>query len=222
MVHPPVPPRAPRATVERLLIYSRALNTLQIEGYDIVSSALLETRTFHAASQIRRDFTYLGLLGTRGKGYPVADVRGKISALLGSHTARQVALVGVGNLGSALLGYDGFAKHNFDIVAAFDVSPAKVGSTATNGVRVHHVRDLPEVARRANIDMAILAVPADDAQSALDATIEAGIHAILNFASARLRPRAPAHVRNIDLCSELGVLAYYCGLGCEDSGTGIA
>ncbi|MDA1193255.1 MAG: redox-sensing transcriptional repressor Rex [Candidatus Poribacteria bacterium] len=201
--------RVPGVTVERLSIYSRVLAVLEKEGRDTASSSLLAERTPFTAAQIRRDLTWFGQFGTRGKGYPIAELRQKLNEILGVNVPRRVALIGVGNLGSALLGYTGFGEHNFQIVAAFDAEPKKVGTKTPQGIPIYAMRDLLRVVNAAEIEIAILAVPVEAAQKALDAVIEAGIRAVLNFAPAPLNAAPPVRLRNVDLSIELEGLTYY-------------
>lgn len=190
-------------------MYARVLASLQREDGVTTSSSVIGERTGFSAAQIRRDLALFGQFGTRGRGYEIAELRARLDEILGVHIARRVALVGSGNLGSALLGYTGFREHNFDIVAAFDVSPTRVGAKAPGGVPIHHLDDLPHVASAEKVEIAILAVPVEAAQATLDAVARAGIHAVLNFAPKRLEPPAGVRLRNVDLSVELEALSFY-------------
>ena len=173
--------RVPDVTVERLSIYARILANFHSEGWETVSSALLAARTPFTAAQIRRDLAWFGQFGTRGKGYHIVMLREELDRILGVNEIRRVGLVGVGNLGSALLGYTGFRNRNFKIVAAFDTDRRKVGRTGQHGVQVYSMGQLHDVVVEQGIEMAILAVPVHAAQAALDTVYEAGIRAVLNF-----------------------------------------
>ncbi len=203
--------RVPEVTVERLSVYARVLASLQSEGWETVSSALLADRTPYSAAQIRRDLAWFGQFGTRGKGYDITGLRERLDGILGVDAVRRVALIGLGNLGSALLGYTGFRNRNFRIVAAFDTDMRKVRRTSPEGVRVHSMDELPAVAAEEKVEIAILAVPVPAAQSALDAVVEAGVRSVLNFAPTRLKSPPGVRVSSVDLAIEMEGLSYYLG-----------
>ena len=198
----------PEATINRLSLYSRLLSTLESEGITVVSSKKLSDLSHFTATQIRRDLACFGQFGKRGIGYEVATLKRAIDGILGVHVRRKVVLVGVGNLGSALLGYRVLREHNFEIVAAFDTDSEKWGRII-NDVRVQSPDELPQVVQSEQIEIGIITVPRYAAQRTLDLLISAGIQAVLNFAPARLT--APRHIklRNVDLSIELEGLSYF-------------
>jgi redox-sensing transcriptional repressor len=198
----------PEATINRLSLYSRLLSTLESEGISVVSSKKLSDLSHFSATQIRRDLACFGQFGKRGIGYEVATLKRAIDGILGVHVQRKVVLVGVGNLGSALLGYRVLREHNFEIVAAFDSDSEKWGRII-NDVRVQSPDELPQVVRSEQIEIGIITVPRYAAQRTLDLLVSAGIQAVLNFAPARLT--APRHIklRNVDLSIELEGLSYF-------------
>lgn len=198
----------PEATINRLSLYSRLLSTLESEGISVVSSKKLSDLSHFSATQIRRDLACFGQFGKRGIGYEVATLKRAIDGILGVHVQRKVVLVGVGNLGSALLGYRVLREHNFEIVAAFDSDSEKWGRII-NDVRVQSPDQLPQVVRSEQIEIGIITVPRYAAQRTLDLLVSAGIQAVLNFAPARLT--APRHIklRNVDLSIELEGLSYF-------------
>jgi redox-sensing transcriptional repressor len=198
----------PEATINRLSLYSRLLSTLESEGISVVSSKKLSDLSHFSATQIRRDLACFGQFGKRGIGYEVATLKRAIDGILGVHVRRKVVLVGVGNLGSALLGYRVLREHNFEIVAAFDSDSEKWGRII-NDVMVQSPDELPQVVRSEQIEIGIITVPRYAAQRTLDLLIAAGIQAVLNFAPARLT--APRHIklRNVDLSIELEGLSYF-------------
>lgn len=198
----------PEATINRLSLYSRLLSTLESEGISVVSSKKLSDLSHFSATQIRRDLACFGQFGKRGIGYEVATLKRAIDGILGVHVQRKVVLVGVGNLGSALLGYRVLREHNFEIVAAFDSDSEKWGRII-NDVRVQSPDELPHVVRSEQIEIGIITVPRYAAQRTLDLLVSAGIQAVLNFAPARLT--APRHIklRNVDLSIELEGLSYF-------------
>jgi redox-sensing transcriptional repressor len=209
--------RVPDVTVERLSIYARILTNLHSEGWETVSSALLAARTPFTAAQIRRDLSWFGQFGTRGKGYHIGMLREELDRILGVNTVRRVALIGVGNLGSALLGYSGFKNRNFKIVAAFDTDMRKVGRTGQHGVQVYSMGELHDVVIEQGIEMAILAVPVHAGQAALDTVSEAGIRAVLNFAPIQLRAPENVRISSVDLAIEMEGLSYFLKQGAPDA-----
>ena len=146
-----------QATINRLSLYSRLLAALVIEGITVVSSKELSERTDFTATQIRRDLAYFGQFGKRGIGYEVAALKQAVDKILGVHVPRKVALIGVGNLGSALLGYRVLREHNFEIVAAFDNDSSKWGRVINNVV-IQNILELPETVQSKQIEIGIIAM----------------------------------------------------------------
>ena len=199
----PVPP----TTVRRLSTYYRVLSAAQADGQANVSSETLASLTGFTAAQVRRDLAYFGSFGKRGVGYAVLALRQRLAAILGIDRGWRIGLVGVGNLGRALMAYPGFNSQGFDVVAAFDSDAAVIGSKV-NGTRVLPVTDLTQAVRDEGIDMVIVTVPAGAAQQVVDLAVAAGVRAILNFAPTQLR--VPSHVQlsNVDLAVEVEYLSY--------------
>jgi redox-sensing transcriptional repressor len=196
------------ATINRLSSYSRLLATLEAEGIIVVSSKELSNRIDFSATQIRRDLACFGQFGKRGIGYEVAALKQAINEILGIHVHRQVALIGVGNLGSALLGYRILREHNFEIIAAFD-SDSEKWNKIINNVITPNIDRLPQTIRSEQIEIGIIAVPPHAAQSVLNLLVSTGIRAILNFAPARLIAPRTVKLRNVDLSIELEGLSYF-------------
>jgi redox-sensing transcriptional repressor len=201
-------PGLPEATVRRLPIYLRALADAGHGQQATIASDELAARAGVNAAQVRKDLSYLGSYGTRGVGYDTELLRQQLNRQLGLNHEYRVALVGVGNLGQALVHYRGFSQRGFHVVAAFDSDPAKVGRRY-GGAPVHAIEDLASVVARERITMALIATPAVVAQDVTDRVVGAGVSSILNFAPAVLT--VPAHVclRQVDLAVELQVLGYY-------------
>lgn len=197
--------KVPELAVPRLSQYYRAL--LETGGRDVVSSEELAVLTGFGAPQIRRDLTYFGQFGTPGRGYTVADLKASLAKILGLDKDWAVALVGVGNLGAALLGYKGFRRPGFRLAAAFDKNPAIVGQTL-EGVKVYDESRLGEVIPREGVRMAVLTVPSTAAQEEADKLSAAGVKAILNFAPVRLKVPADVTVHTIDVAIELERLSF--------------
>lgn len=200
----------PRKTVYRLSLYQRGLQRLKANDVATVSSAALAKASGVKPTQLRKDLTYFGHLGTRGLGYDVAALHKKLDEVLGTTRLQPVVLAGAGNLGMALLGYyEGFAKEGFEIVAAFDVDAG--GRTGPNGGKtpVLPIAIISDYVGQHSIKMAILAVPGTAAQEVANGLVGAGIQAILNFAPIILQVPPPVVVNNVDLAIELENLSYF-------------
>ena len=195
-------------TIHRLSLYARLLETLESEGVNVVSSSELSEQINLSATQIRRDLACFGQFGKRGIGYEVTALRRAINKILGVHVRRKVALIGVGNLGSALLGYRVLREHNFEIVAAFD-SDAQKWNKVVNGIPIQSIDLLSQTVQSKQIEIGIIAVPPHAAQRALDLLVSAGVKAILNFAPAPLAAPYNIKLRNVDLSIELEGLSYF-------------
>jgi redox-sensing transcriptional repressor len=198
----------PRKTVYRLSIYQRCLNRLKDNHIETVSSEALAKAAGVKSTQLRKDLTYFGQFGTRGLGYNVAGLSGAIGDVLGSSKLQPVILVGVGNLGAALLRYGGFQKEGFEIVAAFDTKP---DVRRVKGVKTPllDAAQLSSFIRDQQIKMAILTVPATHAQEVVNLMVESGIQAILNFSPVVLEVPKHIVVNNVDLAVELENLSYF-------------
>ncbi len=198
--------KIPAIVIPRLSLYYRAL--LESRGSEFISSEELAKLTALNAAQIRRDLTYFGQFGVPGKGYKIEGLKLQIINILGTDKKWEVALVGVGNLGSALLAYHGFSEQGFKIISAFDNDLRKIGKNL-EGVTIQDVSELPQTLKIKNIKMAILAVPAREAQAVVNGLIKAGVRAILNFAPVRLKAVRNVELLNIDLSIELERLAFF-------------
>jgi redox-sensing transcriptional repressor len=199
--------RISESTIHRLSLYYRALSLLEKENYETVSSKELAKREKLTPAQVRKDLSFFGSFGTRGLGYPVQELKAKIASILGIDRTWRVALVGVGNIGSALVSYKEFQKQGFKIVKLFDNDQRKIGSNH-KGIIVSDVRNLVTELQEAKIDMVIIAVPATVAQYVVDDVVKAGIKAILNFAPINLRVPDDVHLRNENMAMELEYLSF--------------
>jgi redox-sensing transcriptional repressor len=204
----PAFPDLPEATIARLPEYLRALHHLSEAGADTVSSEGLAAAAGVNSAKLRKDLSHLGSYGTRGVGYDVALLIDQIEYILGLDQHRAVCLVGVGNLGHALAGYDGFASRGFRIVALFDADPAKVGEQI-NGMAVRHIDELSRVATEESLAIGVIATPASAAQAVADELVAAGVTSILNFAPCVLSVPANVDVRKVDLAIELQILSFH-------------
>jgi redox-sensing transcriptional repressor len=201
-------PKVPEMTIHRLSIYTRCLQQLEEDGVKTVSSQELAERFNLNSAQVRKDLAYFGEFGVRGIGYYVAGLKAELQRILGLDREWPVALVGLGNLGSALFHYKGFNRQGFRIAVVFDDDPAKAGHEI-DGVPIVSTRDLAREVKARSIQIAILAIPADAAQNVTDQLVAAGIKTILNFAPARLRVPKDARLKNVDLSIELETLSFY-------------
>ena len=196
----------PRKTVYRLSIYQRCLQLLKANGVETVSSEALSKAAGVKSAQLRKDLAYFGNFGTRGLGYNVEMLSGMIGETLGTTRLQPVILVGVGNLGSALLGYLGFNKEGFEIIAAFDANPERIKALR---IPLHPITEVEDFIRENNVKLAILAVPGHAAQQVVNTLTAAGIQAILNFAPVVLEVPEQVIVNNVDLAMELENLSYF-------------
>ncbi|MFL4498168.1 redox-sensing transcriptional repressor Rex [Weissella sp. MSCH1] len=198
----------PRATAKRLPIYYRYLKLLLDAGTTRVSSNELSDAVKFDAATIRRDFSYFGALGKRGYGYDVKALMTFFGEILNQDTLASVALVGVGNLGQALLNFNFHQSSNARISAAFDINEDIV-NTIQAGVPVYSLDDLEKQISDQRIDVAILTVPAPVAQDLANRLAKAGVHGILNFTPLRLDVPNDVRVQNVDLTNELQTLLYF-------------
>ncbi|MDI6717153.1 MAG: redox-sensing transcriptional repressor Rex [Actinomycetota bacterium] len=202
--------KLPQATIARLPVYLRSLVMLANKGEQIVSSDILAQLAGTNAAQLRKDLSYLGEFGTRGVGYEVDQLINEMSKWLGLLRDRKVIIVGLGRLGGALVGYQGFSQRGFKIVGAFDRDPAKIGMV-TDGVLVRSMEELEDFVKNTpgGIDIGIIATQASSAQSVANKMINAGIKAIINFAPITIDVPADVVLRQVDLSVELQILSYY-------------
>lgn len=199
----------PRKTVYRLSVYQRCLQRLKDNGVETVSSEALAKVAGVKSTQLRKDLGFVGQFGTRGLGYKVAVLSEAITVALGMTSLQPVILVGVGNLGSALLRYGGFHREGFEIVAAFDLFPDQVRLKAGSTVELMGMDGMRSFVRERNVKMAITAVPASSAQAVVNDLVEEGVQAILNFSPTVLQVPEQVVVNNVDLALELESLSYF-------------
>jgi len=198
----------PEPTITRLPQYLRSFAEFIQKNQVVISSRELAGASGINPAQVRKDLAYFGQFGQRGVGYDVKTLDSKMREILGLHRAWRIALVGCGNLGTALLQYGGFNKAGFKIEAAFDVDPSKVG-WELEGVRIWATPAIRQVVREKKIEIGIIAVPASQAPRVADDLVDAGIRAIVNFAPCVLTVPKSVLVRGVDLASELEHLTYF-------------
>jgi redox-sensing transcriptional repressor len=199
--------RIPSEAVRRLPVYLRGLQLLAGSGRKTISSTALAEVVNVNASQIRKDFSYFGDFGKRGVGYDIKNLARHIKRILKLDVRKKAALIGVGNLGAALLAYVGFDSYGFDIAAAFDSDPRKIGKNVA-GIVAEDVAAIGTLADR-DIHLAIIAVPGSAAQEVADALVAAGVRGILNFSPMHVTVPAKVKVITIDIATELARLPYY-------------
>ncbi len=207
--NPPADPSGgiPKAVVARLSLYLRELQQLLADNKPTTSSRMLGRKLGFTDAQVRKDLAYFGHFGYPGIGYRCEELVQAIRGILGTNRRWPVAMIGAGNLGRALLGYRGFQQQGFEIVAAFDSDPAKIGDKIDT-VQIYHPDRLPELVREHRIKLGLITVPAMAAQAAADQLVAAGVEGILNFAPVTLT--LPSGIRRIgvDLAIELEQLTF--------------
>jgi redox-sensing transcriptional repressor len=201
-------PAIPRKTVYRLSLYLRCLARLKDNNIQTVSSEALAKVAGVKPTQLRKDLTYFGQFGTRGLGYDVAALSQMISDELGTNSLQPVILVGVGNLGLALLSYRGFEKEGFEIIAAFDIEPKRRRDKEID-LPILGMEELPDFVQTHHVKMAIVTVPAAEAQEVANNLVQSGVMGILNFAPIVLHVPEDVMVNNVNLAIELENLSYF-------------
>ncbi len=207
---PDAPRDIPDATVARLPLYHRALMGLHQLGVSTVSSEQLAEMAGVNAAKVRKDLSYFGSYGTRGVGYDVGQLLTEIRRALGLDRDWSCMVVGVGNLGSALLSFAGFRERGFHVAAAVDVDPARIG-TEVGGLRVAHQNEMARLIDEHDIAIGVIATPPVAAQEVADALVAAGVESILNFAPTMVEVPEGVLIRHVDLASELEILAFHKG-----------
>lgn len=206
----------PKATVKRLPLYYRYLRILNTAGKTKVSSTELSEAIQVDSATIRRDFSYFGELGKRGYGYDVEDLMNFFGKILNDDQLTNVALVGVGNLGSALLKFKFHQSNSIRVSCAFDIKEDIVGRIV-DGIPVYPMDNMVEQIKLQHIEIAILTIPAQEAQPVVDKLVDAGIKGILNFTAARLSAPDNVIIQSVDLTNELQTLIYFLHHNYEDN-----
>ena len=196
------PTSVPSAVVNRLSLYLRELQHVMADGKETTSSSQLGHRLGFTDAQVRKDLAHFGHFGHPGIGYRCDELVDAIRKILGTDREWRVALVGVGNLGRALLGYRGFCRQGFRLVAAFDADPAKIGSQV-EGVDVYGLGELSAILTKERVELGLVAVPAAAAQEVADQLVAAGIGGIVNFAPVTLTVPSTVSKVGVDLAREL-------------------
>jgi redox-sensing transcriptional repressor len=200
-------------TTNRLSVYLRCLTTLESAGLKTISSKELAEQFHLNAAQIRKDLAYFGEFGIRGVGYYVTELRRHLRQILGLDRRVKVAIMGAGNLGLALADYPGFRMEGFEIAALFDAEREKIGQRSRTGVRIYNINDMRAIAKRDRIGIAVIAVPAESAQPVVDAVVDAGVKAILNFSPGALKVPPDVKLKSVDLTVSLESLSFFLAQG---------
>lgn len=200
--------RIPESTISRLFVYLRELAALININIRTISSSELGERTNLSDVQVRKDLGHIGQLGVSGSGYDTVELKNTLEKILGKNNTWNVAVVGSGQLGSALVNYPGFKERRLEIVAVFDSDQRKVGKKIGN-IEVAHIEELPKVMKEKKVSIGIVAVPAETAQEVADKLLKAGIECILNFAPTSLSVPDNVKVKDVDLSRELETLSYF-------------
>jgi redox-sensing transcriptional repressor len=195
------------STVRRLALYLGFLEQSVAQGVATISSAELAQRGGTTPAQVRKDLSFFGSFGKRGLGYSVSELAGRIRDILGLKRSHRVVLVGAGKMGGALLHYQGFRQHGFDVTAIYDRDPKKIGSR-WNGLVVRDIRHLEADLKKEPTEIAILVTPAEAAQEVADRLVRAGVKAILNFAPVQLSVPQGVAVQSVNMALELETLSF--------------
>jgi redox-sensing transcriptional repressor len=194
--------------IRRLNLYLRNLKKISENKIEIISSREITHYLNVTPEQFRKDLSYFGEFGKRGVGYNVRFLIHEIQKIVGAHVVWNIALIGVGKVGSALLGFDGFSKFNIRITHAFDAEEEKIGQTR-EGLMIEAVGDLKKIIKKENIKIAIIATPPEVAQGIANVLIDSGVKGILNFAPVFLKVPENIFVSNVDMACELESLIFF-------------
>ena len=201
--------KIPAATITRLSIYSRTLEELAQSDVTVISSEKLAERCGVNPAQIRKDLAYFGEFGVRGVGYYAKELLFEIKKILGLNKSWNLGIVGMGNLGCALIAHENFMKQGYHFVAAFDVDPDKIGRKLASGLVIEPIDALERVAAETNMEIGVISTPASRAQQIANRLMEAGVKGILNFAPVQIKVEGGYLVENVDFTVKLDNLAYH-------------
>jgi redox-sensing transcriptional repressor len=196
-------------TIQRLSLYLRALREMRDFGEVSASSKDIAERVGSTAPQIRKDLSYFGSFGQKGRGYKIDELIATLEKILGVDKKWKVALVGVGKLGQSLLQYKGFWKSGFEIAAIFEKDPGKIGRRIL-GIPIYPTESMPKICEQENILMAIITVPFESAEEAFQRALDSGIRGILNFTGyCCFKPPPHAFIKDVNMSAEIEALSYY-------------
>ena len=200
-------PRISDSTIRRLSLYYRSLSEFENKGYKTISSEHLAKTEKLTPAQVRKDLSFFGSFGTRGLGYKTGELKERIGKILGLNRTWNVALIGVGNVGSALVSYKEFQKQGFFIKLLFDNDQRKINKNH-KGILVSDIKDLAKKLKESQIEIVIIAVPTQAAQEVADLVVSTGVKTILNFAPTRIKVPADVAVRFVNMAMELEHLSF--------------
>jgi len=200
--------KIPKATITRLSIYYRQLELLEFDGYRMVSSEKLAWLCQVNPAQVRKDLGYFGEFGVRGVGYDVIELQVQIKKILAINRDWNLAVAGIGQLGSAFLEHQNLAARGFHCVAAFDNDPEKINQPTSSGLIIRDIEEVNEMAEALNIEIGVSTAPPSAAQMVADHFLDAGVNAILNFSPVRILVPDCCMVENIDFTVKLDILTY--------------
>jgi redox-sensing transcriptional repressor len=195
------------STVRRLSAYLRFLEDFEGRGLTTISSEELAKRGGTTSAQVRKDLSFFGSFGKRGLGYSVPELAGRLREILGLEREWKIIIVGAGKIGAALAQYRGFRQRGFSIVAAYDNNADKIGRKL-EGIPVRDIEQLERDVQREKPDIAVLSVPAEEAQAMVNRVVKVGIKAILNFAPTQLHAPADVTVKTVNMAMELEGLSF--------------
>ena len=195
------------STVRRLSAYLRFLEDFEHRGLTTISSEELARRGGTTSAQVRKDLSFFGSFGKRGLGYSVPELAGRLREILGLGKEWRVIIVGAGKIGAALAQYRGFRQRGFNILAAYDNNPEKIGRRL-EGIQVRDIAQLERDVQRERPDIVVLTVPAEEAQSVVDRVVQSGVKAILNFAPTQLHAPPDVSIKTVNMAMELEGLSF--------------
>jgi redox-sensing transcriptional repressor len=199
--------RIAESTVRRLSMYLRYLEDLDTRGQQTASSDELAQLCGTTPAQVRKDLSFFGSFGKRGLGYPVHELTDQLRSILGLEHEWRVVIIGAGKIGAALANYRGFLQRGFRVVGVYDNSPEKIGQPWGDSI-VRSMAELPRDVKREEALIAVLAIPAEGAQEAVDLVVDAGIRAILNFAPAQISVPPHVSLKSVNMAMELEGLSF--------------
>jgi redox-sensing transcriptional repressor len=195
------------STVRRLSAYLRFLENFEARGLSTISSEELANRGGTTSAQVRKDLSFFGSFGKRGLGYSVPELAGRLREILGLAREWRVIIIGAGKIGAALAQYRGFRQRGFNILAAYDNNPEKIGNRL-EGIPVRDIAQLEGDIQRDKPNIVVLTVPGEEAQQVVDRVVQAGVKAILNFAPTQLQAPADVTVKTVNMAMELEGLSF--------------
>jgi redox-sensing transcriptional repressor len=201
--------KIPESAIRRLSFYHRHLANLTALGVVTISSREIAQVYGLEPFQVRKDLSYFGSFGRRGRGYPVKQLQQRLEHILGLDNRWRIALVGAGNIGMAIFRYSEYRRQGFEIVAAFDADPRKIGTKLDFGVTIEPIERIGAAVEELGIRIGIVAVPPEAAQNVVDALVAAGVKAILSFPGGQVLVPRDVTLRRVSLEADLEALSYF-------------